>query len=100
MAALSRFANGNLILQALSSRDRDLLAPNLEPVNLPLRRDMEKPDKRIEDIFFIETGIASVVAMQPNGTAVEIGIVGYEGMSSTAVVLGTDRSPHFNVHST
>jgi CRP-like cAMP-binding protein len=94
MAVISRFANGNLILQALSSRDRDLLAPNLEPVNLPLRRDMEKPDKRIEDIFFIETGIASVVAMQANGTAVEIGIVGYEGMSGTAVVLGTDRSPH------
>ena len=92
MAATSRFANGNLLLQALSSRDHHLLS--LEPVDLPLWRDMEKPNNRIDDVFFMETGIASVVAIQANGTAVEIGILGCEGMSGTAVVLGTDRSPH------
>jgi hypothetical protein len=93
MAAASRFTNGNRLLQTLSSDDLALLTPNLEPVEMPLRRDMEKPNKRIQDIFFMETGIASVVGIQPNGRAVEIGLVGCEGMSGTAVVLGTDRSP-------
>jgi hypothetical protein len=81
MVPISRFANGNLLLQALSPDDRALLAGSLDPIDLPLRRDMEKPNKRIENVFFMETGIASVVAIQPNGAAVEIGIVGCEGMS-------------------
>jgi CRP-like cAMP-binding protein len=45
-------------------------------------------------VFFMETGIASVVGKQPSGAVAEIGLVGYEGMSGTAIVLGTDRSPH------
>ena len=94
MAPISRFANGNLLLQVLSPVDRALLAGSLDPIDLPLRRDIEKPNKRIENVFFMETRIASVVAIQANGAAVEIGIVGCEGMSGTAVVLGTDRSPH------
>jgi CRP-like cAMP-binding protein len=94
MAATSRFANGNHLLQALSVTDRALLEPHLEPVDLPLRHGMETPNKRIEDVFFMETGFASVVGIQGNGVAVEIGIIGCEGMTGTAVVLGTDRSPH------
>jgi CRP-like cAMP-binding protein len=94
MVPTSRFAQGNRLLQALLPADLALLQPNLEPIMLPLRREMEKPNRRIEDVFFMETGIASVVAIQSNGAAVEIGIVGCEGMSGTAVVLGNDRSPH------
>jgi CRP-like cAMP-binding protein len=94
MAATSRFANGNHLLQTLSSADLALLEPNLERVDLPLRREMEKPNKRIEDVFFMEEGIASVVAQQNGGNASEIGIIGCEGMTGTAILLGTDRSPH------
>jgi CRP-like cAMP-binding protein len=94
MAAASGFTNGNRLLHALSSDDGALLAPHLRPVDLPLLRDMEKPNRLIDDVFFMETGIASVVGIQPNGTSVEIGLVGCEGMSGTAIVLGTDRSPH------
>jgi CRP-like cAMP-binding protein len=94
MAAASDFTNVNRLLQAMSSEDRALLAPNLHPVDMPLLRNMEKPNRLIEDVFFMETGIASVVGIQPNGTSVEIGLVGREGMSGAAVVLGTDRSPH------
>ena len=42
----------------------------------------------------METGIASVVAMQPDETRVEVGLIGSEGMSGMAVVLGNDQSPH------
>jgi CRP-like cAMP-binding protein len=94
MAAASRFTNGNRLLRALSSDDVALLAPHLQPVDMPVHRDMEKPNRRIEDVFFMETGIASVVGEQPNGTVAEIGLVGCEGMTGTAIVLGTDRSPH------
>jgi CRP-like cAMP-binding protein len=94
MATTSRFANGNRLLQALSAGDLAALQPHLALVDLPLRRDIEKPNRRIEDVVFMEAGIASVVAIQSNGAAVEIGLIGCEGMSGTAIVLGNDRSPH------
>jgi len=94
MAATSRFANGNHLLQTLSSADLGLLEPNLERVDLPLRRELEKPNRQIEDVFFMDEGIASVVAKQAGGKASEIGIIGCEGMTGTAILLGTDRSPH------
>jgi CRP-like cAMP-binding protein len=94
MAAASRFTKGNRLLQALSSDDVALLAPHLKPVDMPVHRDMEKPNRPIEDVFFMETGFASIVAKQPDGTVAEIGLVGCEGMTGTAIVMGTDRSPH------
>ena len=42
----------------------------------------------------MEAGIASIVAVQADETQVEVGLVGPEGMTGTAVVLGGDQSPH------
>jgi CRP-like cAMP-binding protein len=94
MAAASYFKNGNRLLQALSTSDQELLQPNLVQVSLPLRQDLEKPNKPIPDVYFMERGIASVVSRDPNGNEVEIGLVGCEGMTGCAVVLGNDRTPH------
>jgi CRP-like cAMP-binding protein len=94
MTPIRRSPNGNRLLDALTPADLGLLQPNLEAVCLPLRHDLEKPNKRIDDIYFMGAGIASVVAIQPNDTRIEIGLVGCEGMTGTSVVLGNDRSPH------
>jgi CRP-like cAMP-binding protein len=66
----------------------------LRPVKLHLRQELEKPHKRITDIYFMEEGIASVVTPGELRDQVEIGIVGPEGMTGTAVVLGNHQSPH------
>ena len=42
----------------------------------------------------MDAGIASVVAVQPDETRIEIGLIGREGMTGTAVALGGDQSPH------
>jgi hypothetical protein len=55
---------------------------------------MEKPDQKIFDVYFMENAIASVVAAPSRDVKVEIGIIGCEGMSGTAIVAGGDRSPH------
>src|SRR5687767_1359000 len=94
MASNSYFANGNKLLQSLSASDSDLLEPNLVAVELELRKDLEIPNKPIENVFFIENGIASVVAQPPRDVRNEIGIIGCEGMTGTAIVAGSDRSPH------
>jgi CRP-like cAMP-binding protein len=54
---------------------------------------LEARNKPIDQIFFIESGFASVVA-HGSGRAMEVGIIGREGMTGLAIVLGKDRSPH------
>ena len=86
-------AEGNWLLNKMPELDRRLLAPHLVLEQLPLRKDLEKPNKRIDSIYFIETGIASVVFVQRTGAHVEIGLIGCEGMTGAAIVLGDDRTP-------
>ncbi len=84
----------NQLLAAMSVTDLMLLRPHLQPVAMPVLKDMERPNKRIETIYFMEAGIASVVAVQSDKTRIEVGLIGREGMTGTAVVLGGDQSPH------
>jgi CRP-like cAMP-binding protein len=98
MLAISKPRNSspsrNQLLAALSASDRALLQPHLQPISMPVLKDMERPNRRIETVYFLDTGIASVVAVQSDGTKAEVGLIGCEGMSGTAVVLGGDQSPH------
>jgi CRP-like cAMP-binding protein len=86
--------SSNTLLLSLSPSDFDLLAPRLEAVTLGVRKMLEKPHQKIEDVYFPETGFASVVAVQRNGKEVEVGLIGREGMTGLPVVLGNHRSPH------
>ena len=84
----------NRLLAALLPADLALLQPHLQPTAMALLKDLERPNRRIETVYFPETGIASVVAVQPNKTRIEVGLIGREGMSGITVVLGDDQSPH------
>jgi CRP-like cAMP-binding protein len=90
----SVFKPRNRLLAALSAADQKLLEPHLSPVVLKLREDLERPNQRIDDVYFIDSGIASVVAVQNRKERVEVGLIGYEGMSGTSVLLGAGSSPN------
>jgi CRP-like cAMP-binding protein len=84
----------NQILSALSSSDSDLLDPHLSPLLMKLRHVCEEPNKSIRHVYFMEEGIASVVAVAKNDKQIEVGIIGPEGMTGIAIVMGNHRSPH------
>jgi CRP-like cAMP-binding protein len=94
MATPARFSPGNRLLQSLSSSDIELLAPHLMTVVLRVPQDLEQPNRSIRQVYFPDTGIVSVVAINADGTRVEVGVVGCEGMTGVAVILGNERSPH------
>jgi len=52
----------NRILSRLSADDKAFLKPDLEPVDLALRQVLETPNKPIKHSYFIEYGLASIVA--------------------------------------
>jgi CRP-like cAMP-binding protein len=86
--------SSNRILTRLSPEDFGLLQPHLECVELPLRTQLEQSNRRIEHVYFIERGIASVVSDGAGSRDVEVGLIGREGMTGLAIMMETDRSPH------
>jgi CRP-like cAMP-binding protein len=73
---------------------RGRLEPQLEPIPLPVRTCLAEPNRPIEHVYFLEQGIASVVASTPQGRRIEVGIIGQEGLTAPCVLLGAERSPH------
>jgi CRP-like cAMP-binding protein len=64
------------------------------PISCPVRKPLEARRKRIEHVYFIESGFASVVANGTKKPSIEVGIIGREGMTGLAIVLGGDRAQH------
>jgi CRP-like cAMP-binding protein len=86
--------SSNKLLASLADGDLALLEPHLEFVTLGLRKSLERPDRRIDAVYFPEAGFASVVAVQSSGKEVEVGLIGREGMTGLPIVFGNHRSPH------
>ena len=84
----------NRLLAVLSSADLALLQPHLNSLAVAVRHEIERPNRRIDAVYFMDAGIASVVAVLADKTEVEVGLIGPEGMTGMAVVLGGDQSPH------
>jgi CRP-like cAMP-binding protein len=84
----------NRILSRLSPADLGLLDPHLEPVDLSVHRLLEGRNRRIDYVYFIEAGLASVVANGAGKPSIEVGIIGREGMTGLAIVMGYQRAPH------
>src|SRR3954453_4852654 len=91
---LSRSTTANRILARLSRDDFALLEPHLEAVDLPVRRPLEKRNRRIEHVYFPESGFASVVANGTRKPSIEIGLIGREGVTGFRVIMGAEPSAH------
>jgi CRP-like cAMP-binding protein len=83
----------NRLLARLARADARLLEPYLEAVDLPVRKQLQARNRRVERVYFPDSGIASVVA---NGdTPIEVGMIGRDGMTGITVLLGDDeRAQH------
>jgi CRP-like cAMP-binding protein len=91
--ALGTSPNG--LLACLSSADQDLLAPFLRPVQLRLRQRLEQANRRLRAVYFIERGMASMVAVGgADRRQAEVNLIGREGVTGIALILGLDHSPH------
>jgi CRP-like cAMP-binding protein len=91
MSSSSSAGYRNRLLNALSDDDLATLTPHFEPVDLKLRTSLVAVDQDIEYVHFIESGIASVVASSTDDERIEVGHIGWEGMSGHAVCLGVTR---------
>jgi CRP-like cAMP-binding protein len=85
----------NHVLNAMSNADLALLQPHLEAVPLKFRQRLQSPNRSIRNVYFLESGLASVVAIGGGERRqAEVAVVGFEGMTGLPVVLGAERSPY------
>jgi CRP-like cAMP-binding protein len=83
----------NAILASLPPSEIARLMPHLTPVELSLHETLQEPNEEITHAYFLEGGLASVVAEMSNGATVETGITGKEGMVGFSLLLGGNRMP-------
>src|SRR3954447_25111791 len=93
MAHLQQASVRNRLLATLTPDDFDLLQPDLEPVSLDFRHWLIEAGEPIQQVYFPEHGIVSILADTTEGR-IEVGMIGPEGMAGLPVVLGIERSPH------
>ncbi|MBB4195502.1 CRP-like cAMP-binding protein [Rhizobium aethiopicum] len=94
MAVPDRRDIRNLLLKALPAAAFDVLVADAEVAELPLKHVLVEAGEPNEHVCFIENGLASMVASNAEDEAVEVGHIGYEGMSGAHVVLKTATTPN------
>lgn len=84
----------NHVLASLTAEDRARLDGHLEPVDLPLRKVLEIPNTKIKYVYFPQDGMVSVVALAGKRRKAEVGIIGRDGLTGHAVIIGDGSSPN------
>jgi CRP-like cAMP-binding protein len=87
---LKRSPIKNMILAALSHKEYRRLLPDLELISLPLDVSLYRSGDAIEYVYFLVEGLVSLVTKMSDGTTIEVGLIGNDGMVGIPVLLGND----------
>lgn len=85
---------GNLLLRSLDVGLFARLQPHLEPVILSEGQVIVAQDDPISFVCFPESGVTSIADVQPDGTRIEVALIGRDGMTNSQLLLGCERAPH------
>jgi len=83
----------NRLLGLLSPGDYKRLRPHLQRISLQYRQSLYRAHKPIGFVYFLETGVGSLVNTMANGQAAEVGTIGNEGVVGLPLVLATTGRP-------
>jgi CRP-like cAMP-binding protein len=83
----------NKILLSISDSDYGSLRPHLEYVSLPNHLVLHEAGGKLEFAHFPNRGLISLVVVMKDGRTAEAGVVGNEGFTGTAAVVGLSRAP-------
>ncbi len=84
---------GNKLLDALPREELERLRPHLQRVQPAFKAPLYEPNEPIEYVYFPISMVASLINLMADGTIVETGTVGNEGMVGLPVFLGTVSVP-------
>ena len=77
----------NLILGSLSRESYARFSPHLTAVSLTAGEVLSEPGAIADQAYFINTGMASVLAVLRDGSSLEVGVIGREGLVDVNMLL-------------
>jgi CRP-like cAMP-binding protein len=80
----------NSILKSLDAESVTRL--HLRSVTFEVGHELEYPGNPIDHLFFVEEGMASMTTTFRDGSQVEVGMFGYEGVVGVSALMGSKRS--------
>src|SRR5688572_21417293 len=93
LRAMNRSRAANSLLAGLTHRSYQLLLPRLQPVTLNFGDVLYRPRKAIRHVYFPSDCMVSLLALADGHRALEVGLVGCEGMLGVPLTLGVRESP-------
>ena len=85
------FESENLVLSQLADSELMALERILEPLLLPYDFELAHLGMPVSHYYFLENGIASMVATSSEGRKAEIGVLGRDGMSPPGLTIDAER---------
>jgi CRP-like cAMP-binding protein len=87
----------NRILLSLPKLELEKLLPDLKSIPLPLNKIVYQAGEQINSLYFINSGMASLMAANSEGGSVEIGVIGKEGILGMQVIMGATKAPYRSI---
>lgn len=84
----------NQILAGLPRQQYPLLFSHLEPVQLPRSKILYDFTDLISDVFFMLSGMVSLLSITEDGSTTQVGMVGSEGVVGIAAILRVNKAPY------
>lgn len=81
-------SNENRLLAALPAAEYERLKPAMETVSLSLGQVLFRPDDEIQQVYFPTNSVISLLTDLEDGTGMEVGLVGPEGLAGISAFLG------------
>src|ERR1700674_5512428 len=91
MSAPSNWPRNRLLL-VLPSRNLRQLLPELEHVRCEREQVLMDADSSLDNVFFPDSGVVSVMAVYSDGGTIEMATIGREGCTGLQAVLGAKTS--------
>lgn len=92
MPGLKQALTRNRILHAIPPEEFALLAPDLMHEQLLLGQTLHRAGDEIKRVYFVESGFISALSILSDGSPLEIGLIGAEGVAGVSVLLGAETA--------
>jgi len=84
---------GNLLLDALSPELRDSILALSRAIDLPNRTMLHEQGEETAHVYFLCTGVASLMVTMAEGGSAEVGLTGHEGLVGAMQLFGRTPAP-------
>jgi CRP-like cAMP-binding protein len=92
ISSAARAGAENRLLAALPSKDYAQLASGLEPVTITHGEVLYEPGEPMREVYFPSSCLVSLLTVVEDHRALEVGLVGREGMIGARLALGAAKS--------